>query len=59
MYQDHLAEPQTQMGPGKGPVPVPAAPPAWPAASLAPGSAAQDWGHWVSRDFVKWARLPV
>ena len=20
---------------------------------------AQDWGHWVSRDFVKWARLPV
>ena len=18
-----------------------------------------DWGHWVSRDFVKWARLPV
>ena len=21
MYQDHLAEPQTQMGPGKGPVP--------------------------------------
>eukprot|EP00037_Helgoeca_nana_P013172 m.121009 g.121009 ORF g.121009 m.121009 type:complete len:666 (-) comp21872_c0_seq1:287-2284(-) len=36
-YQDHLAEPQATLGPGKGP----------------------DWGHWVSRDFVHWARLPV
>ena len=26
MYQDHLAEPQTQMGPGKGPVPSNAPP---------------------------------
>ncbi len=36
-YQDHLAEPQPQMGPGRGP----------------------DWGHWVSKDFLHWARLPV
>ena len=26
MYQDHLAEPQTQMGPGKGPVSPPTTP---------------------------------
>ena len=36
-YQDHLAEPQAEMGPGRGP----------------------DWGHWISRDFLHWARLPV
>ena len=32
MYQDHLAEPQTQMGPGKGPVPAPPCPRMRPAA---------------------------
>jgi sucrose-6-phosphate hydrolase SacC (GH32 family) len=45
MYQDHLAEPRAELGPYNKD------------GSL--GAARTSWGHLVSRDFVKWARLPV